>query len=101
MAKKKMNSFKQKLMENRHKPISVDRNLEVSVGDKVLKIDVVGGGTFTEENKRNLIYQCEDIADFIDRYNVGEKIPLSSFSDTIYDLKLVAKDVQQYKFLAV
>ena len=100
MAKKKMNSFKQKLMENRHKPISANRNLEVSVGEKVLKIDVVGG-TFTEENKRNLIYQCEDIADFVDRYSVGEKIPLSSFSDTIYDLKLVAKDIQQYKFLAV
>lgn len=100
MAKKKMNSFKQKLMENRHKPICADRKLEVSAHGKILKVDITSENV-TEENRRNLIFQCENIADFIDRYNVGEKIPLSSFSDTIYDLKLVSKNMQQYNFITV
>lgn len=100
MAKKKMNSFKQKLMENKHKPISVDRKFEVSVDGKTLKINVVSGN-LTEEIKRNLMYQCEDIADFIDRYCVGQRIPLSTFADTIYDLKLISKDTQQYNFITI
>lgn len=100
MAKKKMNSFKQKLLENKHKPIGVEKTLEVCVKGKILKVDITGDN-ITEESRKNLIFQCEDIADYVDRYCVGQKIPLSEFSDTIYDLKLVSKDTQQYKFIAI
>ena len=100
MTKNKMNSFKQKLMQNKHKPMSADRSLEVSVNGKVLKVDITGGEV-TEENRRNLMYQCVDIADIVDRYDVGQKIPLSNFSDTIYDLKLISKNMQQYNFVAL
>lgn len=100
MSKKKMNSFKQKLLENKHKPIEVEKTLEVCVKGKILKVDITGENV-TEESRKNLMFQCEDIADYVDRYCVGQKIPLSEFSDTVYDLKLVSKDTQQYKFIAI
>lgn len=100
MAKKKLNDFKKRLMENKGKSfdgkkingiIPVERLIEISDNNKILKLEI-STGNLTEEIRDNLQLHCKSIVGYIDKYNVGDKILLSKCSDTIYDFQVLSKE---------
>lgn len=100
MASKKLNDFKNRLIQNRGKSldgkkikglINVEKNIEISEDNKKLRLDIICDD-LTEETRDYLQLHCKSIVNYIDEYNIGDRIPISKCSDSMYDFKILSKE---------
>lgn len=100
MASKLRQQFKEKLQSNLNKSIDGTKVKGVSHEKKIVshlaltdneiwRVNIVADKPINEYDKESLTYFAEYLFEFSENIEEGEIIPVSKFSDSVYDLKLL------------